>query len=978
MKIIFNIILFVLLSTVGVLAQDGGLMRLEPELYFVKAPPGYIFQAQNDSIFVVVPFTSIDTLDNDKDSTNELQILSFNDTTNELTISDGNSIVVYDNIVTPGSEGGLERMYFGEANGEKNYQFYIDYDNLRDANTAVSQLDPESSTFKNLKLIINEPFGFGGSFFAKGKVNVENLIRDRSAENELQTLSISNDSIYLSDDGGFIVFPAAFYNDTSTTNEIQTLSIVSDTITLSDGGGSIVIPIGDIDTTLWSKSGDDIYYNDGNVGIGLNNPTDFLEIRETGADEGLKISSDVDNYLRIYNANTSVMKIEKVSQSGNALVDIDPITVDGGSNASFRFFRSTNTTGDVKFDVHRGNGTGEINSRIAGSNMDSYFNAYGGNVGIGTSSPTEKLDINGNLRVRDAIYDSSNDPGTNGEVLKTSVTGTYWATDLIDDADASTTNELQDLTWTEGTRTLAIENGNSVVISDSINDADSDPTNEIQTLSISSDTLRVSGVDGGMALSDINYWSINGGFVHYGDGAQGSADIGLVGVKTSTPTQTLDINGSMRIRGQLYDATNVDGSTGQVLTSFGSVPIWRDLPVNNDNDSSNEIQTISISNDTISLSDGGGSVVLPAGTVNTDDQTLSWNSGTRQLSIEDGNTVTIADEVDDADNDPTNENQTVSAGTGISISQVGQDFEVTNTAPDQTVTINSGTNTSVTGTYPTFTVNVPSLDDADASATNEIQTLSWNSGNRQLSISDGNTVTIATGTDTSHWEKTGDDIYYTQGKVGIGDATPDYTLDVESSDLVTAAFRNDTQDEVKIVYDFNSNSWTEEYDDGNYSLISQSDGSGEENAKFLVARNVDAAALRVDIDGISMSHYVEDSVSQVQTGGLSLDNSGHLYRSPIGAYPINNITSTYSPDEQDYTIRHTGSGSITINLPSGSLYTGKVYSIHNSSTGSVSLNPAPAHTTGGGYTMGTQYEHVMIQYTGSGWIILAEDSIATN
>jgi hypothetical protein len=34
------------------------------------------------------------------------------------------------------------------------------------------------------------------------------------------------------------------------------------------------------------------------------------------------------------------------------------------------------------------------------------------------------------------------------------------------------------------------------------------------------------------------------------------------------------------------------------------------------------------------------------------------------------------DDVDDADADPTNENQTVSAGTGITINQVGQDFEV--------------------------------------------------------------------------------------------------------------------------------------------------------------------------------------------------------------------------------------------------------------------------------------------------------------
>ena len=60
--------------------------------------------------------------------------------------------------------------------------------------------------------------------------------------------------------------------------------------------------------------------------------------------------------------------------------------------------------------------------------------------------------------------------------------------------------------------------------------------------------------------------------------------------------------------------------------------------------------------------------------------------------------------VQDADADPANENQTVSAGTGISINQMGQDYEVTNTAPDQTVILNSGTGINVTGAYPNFTV----------------------------------------------------------------------------------------------------------------------------------------------------------------------------------------------------------------------------------------------------------------------------------
>jgi len=50
--------------------------------------------------------------------------------------------------------------------------------------------------------------------------------------------------------------------------------------------------------------------------------------------------------------------------------------------------------------------------------------------------------------------------------------------------------------------------------------------------------------------------------------------------------------------------------------------------------------------------------------------------------------------------------QTVSiaSGTGISASGTYPNFTVTNTAPDQTVSISAGTNISVTGSYPSFTV----------------------------------------------------------------------------------------------------------------------------------------------------------------------------------------------------------------------------------------------------------------------------------
>lgn len=122
---------------------------------------------------------------------------------------------------------------------------------------------------------------------------------------------------------------------------------------------------------------------------------------------------------------------------------------------------------------------------------------------------------------------------------------------------------------------------------------------------------------------------------------------GTVTNATTTPTLSL----ATTVSGIIY------GNAGalQPVTVGGGLTFSTGTLAAVDQSATNEIQSLSYSTPTVSLSNGGGSVNL------------------------------------------SDLNETVSAGTGISVNQVGQDFAVTNTAPDQTVTI-----TGATGAYPTF------------------------------------------------------------------------------------------------------------------------------------------------------------------------------------------------------------------------------------------------------------------------------------
>jgi len=65
-----------------------------------------------------------------------------------------------------------------------------------------------------------------------------------------------------------------------------------------------------------------------------------------------------------------------------------------------------------------------VQTGVAWKNLS--ISPNGGNVGVGTIGPSQKLHVAGNLRVTGAIYDSTNSAGSSGQILSSTGTGTDW------------------------------------------------------------------------------------------------------------------------------------------------------------------------------------------------------------------------------------------------------------------------------------------------------------------------------------------------------------------------------------------------------------------------------------------------------------------------------------------------------------------------------------------------------------------------
>ncbi len=285
------------------------------------------------------------------------------------------------------------------------------------------------------------------------------------------------------------------------------------------------------------------------------------------------------NGLIVWGSNSTTGKV------GIGVTPTRKLDVNGDVRLRGHIYDSENSAGEENQFLARGEdgiewrnaaggqGGGSFWSQGSGTNI---YNSNAGNVGVGSSNPTRKFDVNGDVRIRGHIYDSSGTTGSAGaagQVLTRGQNGIEWKN--------ATGGQGGTSFWAQGSGT-SIYNSNNGKVGVGVSAPES--TLHVKSNLGALSAIRVSptadSIQASIAFTDsaggLEYaigkqevvgnsadntfflWDHNIGkrFLQYFPTGVGNLTLnptgGNVGIGTTggnPPTATLDVNGNVRIRG---------------------------------------------------------------------------------------------------------------------------------------------------------------------------------------------------------------------------------------------------------------------------------------------------------------------------------------------------------------------------------------------------------------------------------------------